>query len=484
MKVKRLIMTVLLSVMVLSAAAAAACVGNPPDEKPSTPGEEAGNYYFDASNGIEYNVSLDGIDLYTYYFGNASGFGDYTKEDGVMTFHPVGDAETTVFTAVLSGDVLVVTYNGGEMRFYKQITYTVSFSSEGGSAIDPVTVMNGRSIEKPADPVRPGYTFLGWYTDSAYSKPFLFGSQPVTANTTLYAYWGENVVGQREFTIDFDLNYDGAEALGSVQTIGGKLYQLPADPVRDGYTFNGWWISMYEGEAEDPSERLSYPYAEGMVFESSATLYAYWTENQSGSKLSAPVVSVSGNSISWNGQTGATKSAIRVTGPEGFNAIDKETGSTTEAVDFASAPAGDYVISVTAIASNSGNNSDTTTIYYKNKALASVSLFSVAEPSVLVFNAVEHADRYYITVDCGDKAHKHTMIDLGSSTTYNFYNCAMQEGGIRFTVTAEGEGYASSVSRTFVYNRMLAAIEEFRFDDATETLYWDAIPMLRATSFP
>lgn len=107
-----------------------------------------------------------------------------------MTFHPVGDAETTVFTAVLSGDVLVVTYNGGEMRFYKQITYTVSFSSEGGSAIDPVTVMNGRSIEKPADPVRPGYTFLGWYTDSAYSKPFLFGSQPVTANTTLYAYWG------------------------------------------------------------------------------------------------------------------------------------------------------------------------------------------------------------------------------------------------------------------------------------------------------
>lgn len=476
MKVKRLIMTVLLSVMVLSAAAAAACVGNPPDEKPSTPGEEAGNYYFDASNGIEYNVSLDGIDLYTYYFGNASGFGDYTKEDGVMTFHPVGDAETTVFTAVLSGDVLVVTYNGGEMRFYKQITYTVSFSSEGGSAIDPVTVMNGRSIEKPADPVRPGYTFLGWYTDSAYSKPFLFGSQPVTANTTLYAYWGENVVGQREFTIDFDLNYDGAEALGSVQTIGGKLYQLPADPVRDGYTFNGWWISMYEGEAEDPSERLSYPYAEGMVFESSATLYAYWTENQSGSKLSAPVVSVSGNSISWNGQTGATKSAIRVTGPEGFNAIDKETGSTTEAVDFASAPAGDYVISVTAIASNSGNNSDTTTIYYKNKALASVSLFSVAEPSVLVFNAVEHADRYYITVDCGDKAHKHTMIDLGSSTTYNFYNCAMQEGGIRFTVTAEGEGYASSVSRTFVYNRMLAAIEEFRFDDATETLYWDAIP--------
>ena len=92
MKVKRLIMTVLLSVMVLSAAAAAACVGNPPDEKPSTPGEEAGNYYFDASNGIEYNVSLDGIDLYTYYFGNASGFGDYTMEDGVLTFHPVGDA--------------------------------------------------------------------------------------------------------------------------------------------------------------------------------------------------------------------------------------------------------------------------------------------------------------------------------------------------------------------------------------------------------
>ena len=469
-------MTVLLSVMVLSAAAAAACVGNPPDEKPSTPGEEAGNYYFDASNGIEYNVSLDGIDLYTYYFGNASGFGDYTKEDGVMTFHPVGDAETTVFTAVLSDDVLVVTYNGGEMRFYKQITYTVSFSSEGGSAIDPVTVMNGRSIEKPADPVRPGYTFLGWYTDSAYSKPFLFGSQPVTANTTLYAYWGENVVCQREFTIDFDLNYDGAEALGSVQTIGGKLYQLPADPVRDGYTFNGWWISMYEGEAEDPSERLSYPYAEGMVFESSATLYAYWTENQSGSKLSAPVVSVDDDSVRWNAVSGVTNYSVKVTGPDDFSPIETTTGSTSITVPFSASSAGDYVISVTAIASNSANNSDTTTIYYKNKALASVSLFSVVDPSVLVFNPVEHADRYYITIECGDKAHKHTMLDLGTSTSYNFSNCAMQQGGILFTVTAEGEGYASSVSRTFVYDRTLAKIEDLRFDDATEMLYWDAIP--------
>lgn len=52
MKVKRLIMTVLLSVMVLSAAAAAACVGNPPDEKPSTPGEEAGNYYLTLLTGL------------------------------------------------------------------------------------------------------------------------------------------------------------------------------------------------------------------------------------------------------------------------------------------------------------------------------------------------------------------------------------------------------------------------------------------------
>lgn len=478
MKVKRLRLILLLIVAFTSMVAFAACKDKPKDQDtPETPGEEAGNYYFDASNGMEYTVSLDGYDLYTYSFGTSTGFGDYTKEDGVMTFYPARDAETVIFTAELSDDMLVVTYNGGEMRFYKKVFYTVSFSAEGGSMLDPVSVLNGSTMEKPADPVRSGYTFLGWYTDSEYQDPFLFDAQPVTGDLTLYAYWSKDAIGQGEFTISFDLNYDGADAPDDVQTVGGgKLYSLPAEPVREGYTFNGWWISMYEGEAENPAERLSYPYTDGMTFRQNTTLYALWTAVPTGSKLSAPIVSVEGDTVRWNASQGVSGYSVKVTGPEGFDSIEQNPGSATLAVPFSTSPAGDYVISVRANSTNPDNNSDTTTIYYKNKALDAVSQFTIAAPSVLVFNAVDHADRYYLTVDCGDDAHCHTMVDLGSSTSYNFSNCPMQEGGIRFTVTAVGEGYASAVSKTFVYNRALAGIEEFRFDEATETLYWDAVP--------
>ena len=222
MKVKRLRLILLLIVAFTSMVAFAACKDKPKDQDtPETPGEEAGNYYFDASNGMEYTVSLDGYDLYTYSFGTSTGFGDYTKEDGVMTFYPARDAGTVIFTAELSDDMLVVTYNGGEMRFYKKVFYTVSFSAEGGSMLDPVSVLNGSTMEKPADPVRSGYTFLGWYTDSEYQDPFLFDAQPVTGDLTLYAYWSKDAIGQGEFTISFDLNYDGADAPDDVQTVGG-----------------------------------------------------------------------------------------------------------------------------------------------------------------------------------------------------------------------------------------------------------------------
>lgn len=52
----------------------------------------------------------------------------------------------------------------------------------------------------------------------------------------------------------------------------------------------------------------------------------------------------------------------------------------------------------------------------------------------------------------------------------------MQEGGIKFTVTAVADGYASSTSETFVYERTLEAVSEFAFDKETETLSWKAVP--------
>ena len=71
-------------------------------------------------------------------------------------------------------------------------TYTVTFETNGGSAVDPVTVDAGSTVTKPADPTKSGYTFGGWYKDSTLQTPWDFANDTVTADTTLYAKWTAN----------------------------------------------------------------------------------------------------------------------------------------------------------------------------------------------------------------------------------------------------------------------------------------------------
>ena len=66
--------------------------------------------------------------------------------------------------------------------------FTVTFNSGGGSAVAAQTVNSGSVATKPADPTRTGFTFGGWFTDSACTNAYNF-STPVTANITLYAKW-------------------------------------------------------------------------------------------------------------------------------------------------------------------------------------------------------------------------------------------------------------------------------------------------------
>lgn len=71
-------------------------------------------------------------------------------------------------------------------------TYTVTFETSGGSAVGPVTVDAGSTVTKPADPMKSGYTFGGWYKDSTLQTPWDFANDTVTAATTLYAKWTAN----------------------------------------------------------------------------------------------------------------------------------------------------------------------------------------------------------------------------------------------------------------------------------------------------
>ena len=70
-------------------------------------------------------------------------------------------------------------------------TYTLTFDTNGGSAIDKITKDSGATIDLAAyKPTRAGYTFAGWFSDKALTKAVT--SVKLTANTTVYAKWTQN----------------------------------------------------------------------------------------------------------------------------------------------------------------------------------------------------------------------------------------------------------------------------------------------------
>ena len=71
--------------------------------------------------------------------------------------------------------------------------YTVSFdAASAGTAIESQTVKSGGKVEAPADPVREGYNFIGWFKDAGLTEGFVLGSDKVQGDMTLYAGWDKD----------------------------------------------------------------------------------------------------------------------------------------------------------------------------------------------------------------------------------------------------------------------------------------------------
>ena len=103
--------------------------------------------------------------------------------------------------------------------------YTITFDTAGGSEIAPITQDYGTQIAAPANPTRKGYTFKGWDKEIPETMP--------AENITVTAQWEIN-----RYTITFDTN-GGSEIAPITQDYGTQI-AAPANPTREGYTFNGW----------------------------------------------------------------------------------------------------------------------------------------------------------------------------------------------------------------------------------------------------
>ena len=101
--------------------------------------------------------------------------------------------------------------------------YVVTFVDWDGTVLASVGVAAGQAATAPADPVREGYTFIGW--DSDFSS--------VIEDMTVTALYQINRYGVRFYDWDDTLLKTDSVDYQSAAT-------APADPTREGYTFIGW----------------------------------------------------------------------------------------------------------------------------------------------------------------------------------------------------------------------------------------------------
>ena len=141
-------------------------------------------------------------------------------------------------------------------------SYTVTFVSNGGSAVVEQTVEGGGLVSEPYPaPARSLYTFIGWYSDSDLTAAWDFAGDTVKADMTLYAKWAVT-----EYTVTFESN--GGSTVSDQTVVEGGQVPRPADPIKPGENFVAWY--------SDDSLTSAWSFLNDTVT-ADITLYAKWS---------------------------------------------------------------------------------------------------------------------------------------------------------------------------------------------------------------
>lgn len=157
--------------------------------------------------------------------------------------------------------------NGGTINGSDTMaTQTVYSNEELGTA---KCYPNDQPFVVPTDPVREGYTFLGWYTQAEGGTKYTF-TEAVSSNITLYAHWNAH---SHTVTLENDENkktnlYDY-----------GSSVSVPTPTKKTGYNFNHWEVTVPDGETapslNGPDENGNYSFS---MPDYDITLTAKWTQ--------------------------------------------------------------------------------------------------------------------------------------------------------------------------------------------------------------
>ena len=144
-----------------------------------------------------------------------------------------------------------------------QTTYTLSFDSNGGSAVDAIIQEGGTSLNAPDAPIRNGYVFIGWYENSQLTTPFTFDTMPSTSKT-LYAKWEANQEAPTLYTLSFNSNGGSIHTPLSLEE-DTTLPDLPT-PFKADHTFSGWFTDV----------SLTTAFTRSTMPSNNITVYAKW----------------------------------------------------------------------------------------------------------------------------------------------------------------------------------------------------------------
>lgn len=193
---------------------------------------------------------------------------------------------------------------------------TIEFNSKGGSLVADITdIVSGSKIQKPEDPVRKGYTFVGWFKneDGTLADKFDFDNEPIVESMTLMAVWSPILV-----TITLKDSLSKA-TIGTVSTKYEQLLEQPEDPVKSGYKFVGW--------SKKESEYDPFDFNNDLITDV-LTLYAYFTVDSTTPVITYTVEFKNGNTVY---DTKTVQAGFRVEQPSTpTNADKKFTGWYTD----------------------------------------------------------------------------------------------------------------------------------------------------------
>ena len=145
-------------------------------------------------------------------------------------------------------------------------SFMVYFESGDGPAIAAQEVVAGQKAQEPSAPAYTGYTFGGWYKDANFTETFDFETETITGEVIVYVKW--TLI---QLQVTFETN--GGDEIAA-RTVDYGAVIAAVQPVREGYTFVGWYADAELSVDFDFEQRIT----------EDTTLYAKWEENQPGTE--------------------------------------------------------------------------------------------------------------------------------------------------------------------------------------------------------